>query len=200
MRTPSLSALRPVSAGELRRGGHAPELGIEVGRRDARHLVGTQDAAAIGGKIERVGGVDRERHVEAEVGAHPGGGLTAHLRLDAADGDGADIVLSQPGRQVGAAVEGGVHVLRDQQIRLSREHVLEGVAGMVAAERVVGGLLLEPVVADEHDRLAALAPGVDERADVALAVRVVARAPGGIVERSLDVKHDEGGALHRAGA
>ena len=71
---------------------------------------------------------------------------------------------------------------------------------MLAPKRVVRRLLLEAVVTDEDDREAALAPRADQRADVALAVRIVPRAPGGVVEGLLDVDHDEGGAAHGAGA
>jgi len=58
---------------------------------------------------------------------------------------------------------------------------------MLAPKRVVRRLLLEAVVTDEDDREAALAPRADQRADVALAVRIVPRAPGGVVEGLLDV-------------
>jgi hypothetical protein len=47
-------------------------------------------------------------------------------------------------------------------------------------------------VADVDDRLAPAAPGVDQRDDVVLARRVVARAPDGVAERLLDVHDDQG--------
>jgi len=97
-------------------------------------------------------------------------------------------------------MERGVHVFGHEQVGLALEHLLEGVPGMLAPKRVVRRLLLEAVVTDEDDREAALAPRADQRADVALAVRIVPRAPGGVVEGLLDVEHDEGGAAHSAGA
>jgi hypothetical protein len=51
-------------------------------------------------------------------------------------------------------------------------------------------------VAHEHDRLAPLAPGGDERTHVRLAVRVVPRPPElGVVEPLLHVHHQQGRAI-----
>ena len=71
---------------------------------------------------------------------------------------------------------------------------------MLTPQRVVRRLVLEAVVTDEDDREAALAPRADQRADVALAVRIVPRAPARVLEGLLDVDHDEGGAAHSSGA
>ena len=83
----------------------------------------------------------------------------------------------------------------DEQVGLAGDQVLEGVAGVVGGERGAG---LVGVVADEDERAAVRAPVLDQRGDVLLAARVVARAPGRVVEGLLDVDDDEGGlGAHR---
>ena len=90
-------------------------------------------------------------------------------------------------------------MFRHEQIRLAVDNLLEGVARGAVSQRVVGLLLLEAVVADEHHRLPAFAPGPDQGADVALARRVVAPSPAGVIEGLLHVENKQGRTVHASG-
>ena len=146
------------------------------------------DRLAVGsGGVECVCGVDDETDVVAEVARQAGGGLTADVRLDAANGQCRDLSAPQPAVEVGVPVEGGVHGLGDEQVGIAAHRVLEPEPGRPGRERRV-----RPVVANEDDRSPALPPGCDQAGDVRLGLGAVARAEDGVLEAALHVDHHKG--------
>lgn len=154
-------------------------------------------AAVVRGLVERVSCVEDKTHRIAEVAPDPSSCLAAAVGLDAAHDDLADPMLLEPSVEVDFAVKGRVDVFGDQQRWLHViEHRLECVALSVGMQRRGG---ISRVVPYQDDRRPLSDETVDERPDVLLAGRVVARAPLGIVETLLDVNYDEGASRSGVG-
>jgi hypothetical protein len=79
-----------------------------------------------------------------------------------------------------------VHILDDAQIGLAGDGLFQLEAGCAALERSA-----LPVVLDEDDRVAALAPGGDQPRDVLLGSGIVAGPEGWILEAALNIDHHE---------
>ena len=85
------------------------ELVLEVDAGHARDLGSRHHLAVRCGDVERVGRVEHEPHVVAQVGPDASGRLTAEVRLDPADRDRADPALAQPCVEIDiSAADGGV--------------------------------------------------------------------------------------------
>lgn len=110
-----------------------------------------------------MGGVEGEVDLVAEVAADPSGGFAAVVGGDSADDQFADVLLLQPGVEVGAAVETGVHALGDQQLGFAAEDRSQRVSRTAGVQ---WGFGVTGVVPDEdHGQVFGL-PGLDERGDI----------------------------------
>lgn len=99
--------------------------------------------------------------------------------------------ILEPAVQVGAAVERGVDLLGDEEVG---PHVVEfgdqRIARSAGVQRRVG---LGAVVSVEHDRTSGAPPPVNEGNAIGKTAGVRRRPPGGFVETSLQVDHEQDG-------
>ncbi len=165
------------------------ELAVQVGPSDAGEPVSSDEYAVGPAPVEGVGGVQSQDDAVPQVAAHARGRLDAVVGGDTGQDETTQVVSAQPAIEIWGPVEAGVDGLADQQVRLPRHQLLEGVARLARSKRRPG---LEGVVAHEDDGPVTRPPLGQQRGDVVLTGRVVARTPvRGVVEALLHVDDEQ---------